>query len=200
MKKIFFVSFVSLFLPIASVFAITLPSPCTNPFIMKSVNNNSGYWGYTAFCNGSFVKQPCLENPEDTCYYSTTPLDIHYCDTAIGNPDCVFNTESSIYGFDATPENNNFFMTALSWQEMVNTEGAVITLEDTQGNTIDSSNFFASIIDYASNKLPVINSSETTILIVRIIQWTAALLGVFAVIAGTKLGFKLIKKAFPNAY
>lgn len=37
-------------------------------------------------------------------------------------------------------------------------------------------------------------------LFVRIVQWMAALVGILAFVASTKFGFKLIKKAFPNAY
>jgi len=37
-------------------------------------------------------------------------------------------------------------------------------------------------------------------LAVRVVQWFAALMGVVAIIAMSKVGIKLIKKAFPNAY
>jgi len=52
----------------------------------------------------------------------------------------------------------------------------------------------------AATLLPLVPEESVAAVIIRIIQWCVALLGIVAFIAAIKLGFKLIKKAFPNAY
>ena len=45
-----------------------------------------------------------------------------------------------------------------------------------------------------------VEEGSITALILRIIQWTSALVGILALISATKFGFNLIKRLFPNSY
>jgi hypothetical protein len=52
----------------------------------------------------------------------------------------------------------------------------------------------------SNGQLPPLDENSVAGLIVRIIQWIAVLCAIVGFIAGTRFGFRFIKKLFPNAY